>query len=93
MNLAGEEQKGGCAPGDAARLVDAFRQAGLRVEGLMTIPPAGDDPRQWFAALRELAGDLGVRELSMGMTEDFEAAVAEGATMVRIGRAIFGART
>jgi PLP dependent protein len=92
VNLAGEPQKGGCAPGDAARLVDAFRQAGLRVEGLMTIPPAGDDPRPWFASLRELAGAVGVHELSMGMTDDFEAAVAEGATMVRIGRAIFGAR-
>jgi pyridoxal phosphate enzyme (YggS family) len=92
VNLAGEPQKGGCAPGDAARLVDAFRKAGLRVEGLMTIPPADEDPRPWFAALRELADALGVHELSMGMTDDFEAAVAEGATMVRIGRAIFGAR-
>ena len=92
VNLAGEPQKGGCVPGDAGRLVDAFRQAGLRVEGLMTIPPAGDDPRPWFAALRELAGDLGLHELSMGMTDDFEAAVAEGATIVRVGRAIFGVR-
>ena len=92
VNLAGEPQKGGCAPADAARLVDAFRQAGLRVEGLMTIPPAGDDPRPWFATPRDLAADLDVHELSMGMTDDFEAAVAEGATMVRIGRAIFGAR-
>ena len=92
VNLAGEPQKGGCAPGDTARLADAFRESGLRVEGLMTIPPAGDDPRPWFAALRDLAGEVGVHELSMGMTDDFEAAVAEGATMVRIGRAIFGAR-
>ena len=92
VNLAGELQKGGCAPSDAGRHVDAFRQAGLRVEGLMTIPPAGDDPRPWFAALRELAGDLDLHELSMGMTDDFEAAVTEGATMVRVGRAIFGAR-
>jgi pyridoxal phosphate enzyme (YggS family) len=92
VNLAREPQKGGCAPGDADRLMDALRQAGLRVEGLMTIPPAGDDPRRWFAALRELAGGLGVHELSMGMTDDYEAAVAEGATMVRIGRALFGAR-
>ncbi|HYV59928.1 MAG TPA: YggS family pyridoxal phosphate-dependent enzyme [Acidimicrobiia bacterium] len=92
VNVAGEPQKGGCAPDDAARLVDAFRRAGLRVEGLMTIPPAGDDPRPWFATLRDLAADLGVHELSMGMTDDFEAAVAEGATMVRVGRAIFGAR-
>jgi PLP dependent protein len=92
VNLAGEEQKGGCAPADAARLADALRQADLRVEGVMTIPPAGDDPRPWFAALRDLAGDLGVHELSMGMTDDYEVAVEEGATMVRIGRAIFGAR-
>ena len=92
VNLAGEPQKGGCPPGDAARLADNLRESGLRVEGLMTIPPAGDDPRPWFAALRDLAGRLGVHELSMGMTDDFEAAVAEGATMVRVGRAIFGAR-
>ena len=58
----------------------------------MTIPPAGDDPRRWFAALRELGGDLGVPHLSMGMTDDYEIAVEEGATMVRIGRGIFGAR-
>ncbi len=58
----------------------------------MTIPPEGDDPRRWFAALRELGGELGVHHLSMGMTDDYEIAVEEGATMVRIGRAIFGAR-
>ena len=92
VNLGIEPQKGGCAPTDAARLADALRRLGLRVEGLMTIPPAGDDPRRWFAALRELGGDLGVRHLSMGMTDDYEVAVQEGATMVRIGRAIFGAR-
>ncbi|HKH26372.1 MAG TPA: YggS family pyridoxal phosphate-dependent enzyme [Acidimicrobiia bacterium] len=92
VNLGGEPQKGGCAPTEAGRLVDALRGLGLRVEGLMTIPPAGDDPRRWFAALRELGDDLGVDQLSMGMTDDYEAAVQEGATMVRVGRAIFGAR-
>ena len=92
VNLGLEPQKGGCAPTDAARLADALRRLGLRVEGLMTIPPAGDDPRRWFAELRELGGDLGVHHLSMGMTDDYEVAVQEGATMVRIGRAIFGAR-
>jgi PLP dependent protein len=92
VNLADEPQKGGCAPADAGRLADALREPGLRVEGLMTIPPEGDDPRRWFAALRELGGELGVHHLSMGMTDDFEIAVEEGATMVRIGRAIFGAR-
>jgi PLP dependent protein len=92
VNLGDEPQKGGCAPGDVGRLVDALRESGLRVEGLMTIPPEGDDPRRWFAALRELGGELGVHHLSMGMTDDYEIAVEEGATMVRIGRAIFGAR-
>ena len=92
VNVALEPQKGGCAPTDAPGLADALRRLGLRVEGLMTIPPAGDDPRPWFAALRELGGDLGVHHLSMGMTDDYEIAVEEGATMVRIGRGIFGAR-
>ncbi len=92
VNLGLEPQKGGCAPSDAPRLADALRRLGLRVEGLMTIPPAGDDPRRWFAGLRELGGDLEVQHLSMGMTDDYEVAVQEGATMVRIGRAIFGAR-
>ena len=92
VNLADEPQKGGCAPTGAGRLIDALRESGLRVEGLMTIPPEGDDPRRWFAALRELGGDLGVHHLSMGMTDDYEVAVEEGATMVLIGRAIFGAR-
>jgi PLP dependent protein len=92
VNLALEPQKGGCAPNDAPALADALRRRGLRVEGLMTIPPAGDDPRRWFAALRELGGDLGVHHLSMGMTDDYEIAVQEGATMVRIGRGIFGPR-
>lgn len=92
VNLALEPQKGGCAPTDAPALADALRRLGLRVEGLMTIPPAGDDPRPWFAALRDLGGDLGVHDLSMGMTDDYEIAVQEGATMVRIGRGIFGPR-
>jgi uncharacterized pyridoxal phosphate-containing UPF0001 family protein len=58
----------------------------------MTIPPRGAEPRRAFATLRELAGDLGVTELSMGMSDDYDIAVEEGATIVRIGRAIFGPR-
>jgi uncharacterized pyridoxal phosphate-containing UPF0001 family protein len=58
----------------------------------MTIPPQHHDPRRWFAALRDLAADLGVHHLSMGMTDDYEVAVEEGATMVRVGRALFGSR-
>ncbi len=58
----------------------------------MTVPPHDDDPRRWFAALRELAERLGLPELSMGMSGDFEVGVEEGATLVRVGRALFGAR-
>ncbi len=68
----------------------------LRVEGLMTIPPFFDDPeraRPYFKVLKTLADEYGLKELSMGMTGDFEVAVEEGATMVRIGSAIFGERT
>ena len=57
----------------------------------MTVAPQDGDRRGWFAALRDLAATLGLRELSMGMSGDFEAAIEEGATMVRVGRAIFGA--
>ncbi len=92
VNVAGEAQKGGCAPSEAPGLVDVLRGQGLHVDGLMTVPPAAGDPRQWFAALRELATRLGVHELSMGMSSDFDVAVEEGATMVRVGRALFGER-
>ena len=90
VNLGDEPQKGGCAPGAAAGLVDVLREQGLQVDGLMTVPPHDGDPRRWFAALRDLGVSLDLRELSMGMTEDFEVAVEEGSTMVRVGRALFG---
>jgi pyridoxal phosphate enzyme (YggS family) len=92
VNLAGEPQKSGCAPEAAAGLRDTLTGHGLVVAGLMAVPPARDDPRPWFAALRELGERLGVPELSMGMTDDYETAVEEGATTVRVGRALFGAR-
>jgi pyridoxal phosphate enzyme (YggS family) len=92
VNLGEEPQKGGCVPAAVPGLVDDLRAAGLRVDGLMAVPPHDDDPRRWFAALREQAAVLGLAELSMGMTDDFEIAVEEGATMVRVGRALFGPR-
>jgi hypothetical protein len=92
VNVAGDPAKGGCAVAEAPRLVDEVASAGLKVEGLMTIPALGPDPRPAFAALRELAGALGLSQLSMGMSEDFEAAVEEGATIVRLGRVLFGPR-
>ncbi|HEY3672232.1 MAG TPA: YggS family pyridoxal phosphate-dependent enzyme [Acidimicrobiia bacterium] len=92
VNVGEEPQKGGCAPAAVPALVDALRADGLDVAGLMTVPPHADDPRRWFAQLREQAVVLGLRELSMGMSDDFELAVEEGATMVRVGRALFGPR-
>lgn len=92
VNLGLEPQKGGCEPGAVAELVERARELGLVVEGLMTVPPLDADPRPFFARLRTMAEALGVPTLSMGMTGDFETAVEEGATVVRVGRAIFGDR-
>jgi pyridoxal phosphate enzyme (YggS family) len=92
VNLGDEAQKGGCAPEEASALADELRGLGLRVDGLMTVHPQHDEPRRWFAALRDLAARLELPELSMGMTDDFEVAVEEGATIVRVGRALFGER-
>jgi PLP dependent protein len=92
VNLSDEAQKGGCRPEQTRALVDVLSGAGLVVEGLMTVPAAVGDPRPAFAALRELAGRLGLAGLSMGMTADFEAAISEGATIVRVGSAVFGPR-
>jgi len=92
VNVSADPAKGGCRPVDAPALVESLATAGLDVGGLMTIPALGADPRPAFTALRELAGRLGLAELSMGMSDDFEVAVEEGATLVRVGRAIFGPR-
>ena len=92
VNVGAEPQKGGCEPAAAPRLVDELRDLGLDVTGLMTVPPIAADPRPHFAVLRELGEQLELPDLSMGMTADFEAAIGEGATIVRIGSAVFGAR-
>ena len=92
VNVADEAQKGGCPVGATPSLIEHCRSAGLRVMGLMTVPPAEGDPRPWFATLRQLVDRNGLSTCSMGMTGDFEAAIAEGATMVRVGTAVFGPR-
>jgi pyridoxal phosphate enzyme (YggS family) len=93
VNVGREPQKGGALPEQVEALLTQVKElAALRCEGLMCIPPAGEDPRPHFRALRELRDRLGLRELSMGMTADFEVAIEEGATMVRVGTAIFGER-
>lgn len=94
VNATGESQKHGCAAADAPALVDALRDLGLDVQGLMVVGPAGpaEGARPAFRTVRALADDLGLPERSMGMSDDLEVAVQEGATIVRIGRALFGPR-
>jgi pyridoxal phosphate enzyme (YggS family) len=92
VNVTGDPAKGGCSPESAPALAEALVSEGLQVEGLMTVPTLGTDPRPAFAALRSLAERLGLAQLSMGMSDDFEVAVEEGATMVRLGRVLFGPR-
>jgi pyridoxal phosphate enzyme (YggS family) len=93
VNLGGEAQKSGCAPDGVEPLVTMARQLpGLEVVGLMCIPPPQDDPRPHFARLRALRDRLGLRELSMGMSADWPMAVEEGATLIRLGTALFGER-
>ncbi|MBR0673709.1 YggS family pyridoxal phosphate-dependent enzyme [Neoroseomonas soli] len=93
VNTGDETQKSGVPRAEADAFIRAAREEyGLPVTGLMCIPPLDQDPRPHFALLRELAARHGLRELSMGMSADFEAAIAEGATLVRVGTAIFGHR-
>jgi pyridoxal phosphate enzyme (YggS family) len=100
INVGGEASKSGLEPAAAAALIDAVRGL-VEVRGLMTIPPPGESAeaaRPYFARLRDLrdrlarSSGLALSELSMGMTDDFEIAIGEGATIVRIGRAVFGER-
>lgn len=94
VNLVGDPRKLGCRPADAPKVVEHGRRRGLDVRGLMTVGPAGDldGARRVFAGLAAMARDLGLAELSMGMSDDYEVAVAEGATSVRLGRVLFGPR-
>lgn len=95
VNVGREPQKSGAAPEETPELVRRMAEIpSLRLTGLMTIPPAGDpeSSRPHFRELRALRDRLGLPHLSMGMTDDFEVAIEEGATIIRVGRAIFGTR-
>lgn len=96
VKLSDEEAKHGAAPEDVGPIAEAARaSANLRLLGLMTIPPwteQAETSRPYFARLRELAGRNGLRGLSMGMSNDFEVAIEEGATHIRVGTALFGSR-
>lgn len=93
VNTGIEEQKAGIDPREAVAFVKRCREVhGLAIEGLMAIPPFDANPGPHFALLEKLAREAGVEKLSMGMSGDYEAAIAFGATSVRVGSAIFGAR-
>jgi hypothetical protein len=96
VKLSDEESKSGASPADVPAIVDAIRAArNLNLAGLMTVPPWSEDAelsRPYFARLRELANRHAIAELSMGMSNDLEVAIEEGATWVRVGTALFGKR-
>jgi pyridoxal phosphate enzyme (YggS family) len=93
VNIGLEAQKAGIPPGEAVAFVERCRSVhGLMVDGLMCIPPDGEPAGPFFAHLASLGRDAGVQKLSMGMSGDFEVAIAMGATHVRIGTALFGTR-
>ncbi len=95
LDASGQPGKGGCPPGDVPALVEHCRRRDLAVEGLMTVGPTGASPEQVrpaFRMCRRLADELGLTTVSMGMSDDFEVAVEEGSTEVRVGTALFGRR-
>jgi pyridoxal phosphate enzyme (YggS family) len=95
VNIGRESQKAGADPAAVESIArDVAKIDGLLLKGLMAIPPVGDDvaARAYFREMRALCDLTGLEQLSMGMTDDFEIAVEEGATIVRVGRAIFGSR-
>ena len=92
VNIGAEEQKGGCAIADLPGLLAEARAAQIPVIGLMCVPPLGIEPALFFALLDKLATDHGLAGRSMGMSDDFETAIMLGATHVRVGSALFGAR-
>ena len=92
VNIGDEPQKGGCALADLPALLAAARAAAIPLAGLMCVPPAAIEPAPFFALLDKLAADHGLEGRSMGMSDDFETAILLGATHVRMGTALFGAR-
>ncbi|MBO4643213.1 MAG: YggS family pyridoxal phosphate-dependent enzyme [Alphaproteobacteria bacterium] len=92
VNTGEEPQKSGIVPRETISLVKQCRDLGLNIVGLMCIPPVDDEPSPHFAFLKKLAREAGVKELSMGMSDDYDIAVQQGATFVRVGTALFGKR-
>ncbi len=92
VNIGDEAQKGGCPISETAALLEQARTAGLNIVGLMAVPPAGIEAAPFFALLHKMARELGLDQLSIGMSGDFETAIMMGATHIRVGSAVFGPR-
>jgi uncharacterized pyridoxal phosphate-containing UPF0001 family protein len=92
VNTGEEPQKAGVMPADVDAFIRACQSYDLKISGLMCIPPVGEEPSLHFALLAKMAARNGLTGLSMGMSSDFESAIALGATHVRVGSAIFGER-
>ncbi len=93
VNLSGEESKSGVPPEALPAFLEEARSLGVEIRGLMTMPPLAEDPeasRPYFRRLRELAGEHGLGELSMGTSQDYRVAAEEGATLVRVGSVLYG---
>jgi hypothetical protein len=93
VNIGAEAQKGGCSVAELPDLLKAAQESDIPVAGLMCIPPADVEAAPFFALLAELSARHGLPQLSMGMSDDFETAIMLGATHIRVGTALFGART
>lgn len=93
VNIGAEEQKAGVDPAQLEELLRYARAQGLSVTGLMCIPPVDEDPVPYFKMLRNMAQELNLPECSMGMSADYERAIEQGATIVRVGTALFGVRS
>ncbi|MXO91630.1 YggS family pyridoxal phosphate-dependent enzyme [Pontixanthobacter aquaemixtae] len=92
VNIGDEDQKGGCPIAELPAFLGAIRETDIPLGGLMCIPPADIEPAPFFAFLDKLARDNGINGLSMGMSSDYETAIMQGATHIRVGTALFGAR-
>ncbi len=92
VNIGAEEQKGGCAIGELADLIDAAQNADIPLAGLMCLPPANTEPAPYFALVAEIAARHELPGLSMGMSSDFPTAIMLGSTHIRVGTALFGER-
>ena len=92
VNIGEEKQKSGCLPSDAKKFISDCNDYGLNIEGVMAIPPQDEDPAPYFALLSNIAKESNIKNISMGMSKDFDIAIYLGATSVRIGTKIFGER-